>query len=331
MTVKVGIIGYGTSGAFFHAPMIDAVDGLQLTSIASSRVDAIKHDYPDVNVTTTDDLLSQPDIDLIVIAAPTNVHYELTKAALEADKHVVVDKPFVVTSREAKDLMALAKQKNKLLAVYQNRRWDGDFLTIQQLIKAGTFGKLNYFESHFDRYRPTVDPSRWREQAKPGSGLLYDLGAHLIDQALVLFGKPDWVKADIAKQRPNAVVDDYFHIIMAYDTLRVVLHTSSIVKAPGPRFTLHGDKGSFIKRGFDPQEVLLRKGKRPNDDPTWGEDDPKNYGTLTIDDNPQKIKPQSGDYREFYRQVYRSITQAEPFPVTSEQAIDLITLIESLK
>jgi len=332
MTIKVGLVGYGLAGSAFHAPIIKAVKGLQLAAIVSSRKSLIHQSYPEVEVLSTiEELLIKQDVDLIVIATPTDTHYPLAKAALQANKHVVIDKPFVVDSEQAKELINLATQRNRLLAVYQNRRWDNDFLTVQQLLVKQTLGKLYYFESHFDRFNPEVDAKRWREQAKPGSGLLYDLGAHLIDQALLLFGKPDWVYADVVKQRPTAVVDDYFHIIMAYGALRTVLHTSSIANAAAPRFTLHGDRGSFVKSGLDPQEAMLRDGKNPLDDKQWGQEEPQYKGTLVLGETMKRIDSQTGDYRQFYKYVYASIIQGDAFPITYQQIIDVIVMIETLQ
>jgi scyllo-inositol 2-dehydrogenase (NADP+) len=330
--MKVALVGYGLAGSAFHAPIIETVAGLTLKSIVSSRKDEIIKHYPHVAVVPqVEQVLSDKAIDLVVIATPTNTHYDLVSSALLAGKHVLVDKPFVVTSSEAETLADLASKQNKALIVYQNRRFDGDFLTVKQLLSEGRLGKLYYFESHFDRFRPLVDATKWREQDKPGSGILYDLGAHLIDQALCLFGKPQWLIADIAKQRHQAAIDDYFHIILGYSTLRVVLHSSSVVKAPGPRFILHGDQGSFVKYGLDPQEQKLKQGAKPDQDAHWGKEPESMYGTLSLVSGDTPIETLAGNYPLFYQQVYNALVTGTDFPVTLAQACDLIKIIELVK
>ncbi|MFT6836146.1 MAG: scyllo-inositol 2-dehydrogenase (NADP+) [Francisellaceae bacterium] len=331
-TINTGLIGFGLAGSVFHAPIINGIPELNLMSISSSRIEQIKSIYPDIKTCSSpEQIIFDSNIDLVVIASPTDTHYDLVKKSLIANKHVVIDKPFVIKSSEAIELTQLAHDKNKLLCVYQNRRWDNDFLTIKKLLNEDKLGGLYHFESHFDRFRPEVQMEKWREQDKKGSGLLYDLGAHLIDQAIVLFGMPNWVQADITKQRPNAVVDDYFHIIFGYGRLRVILHSSSVVKADVPRFILHGDKGSFIKFGLDPQENALRSGKVPKNNLEWGVEDESLSGTLTVGNSKEMMTSQAGQYTGFYHHVYKSIKSDESFPITHEQAIQVIQLIEISK
>lgn len=331
-TINTGLIGFGLAGSAFHAPIIETTPGLNLVAINSSRTKQIQSSYPNVQVyQTPQQILQDSTIKLVVIASPTSTHYDLIKQALHAGKHVVIDKPFVITSHEAKELITLAKHKNKQLCVYQNRRWDNDFLTIKALIQDKTLGNLYHFESHFDRFRPYIQTEKWREQDQPGSGLLYDLGAHLIDQALALFGMPHWVQADVSKQRPNAVVDDYFHIIFGYDQLRVILHSSSVVKASTPRFTLHGDQGSFVKFGLDPQEAALRAELTPENHLQWGVEDEALSGALTTEGDEKKVVSIPGAYPNFYQHVYESITKGKPFPITQKQAVQVIHLIEVSK
>ena len=324
---KVGLIGYGLAGSAFHAPLIQGVDGLNLSHIVSSRQAQIRSRYSDVTILTTTEALLQTNVDLVIVATPPDTHYEIVHATLMANKHVVVDKPFTVTSQEAEKLIKLAKQRNRQLFIYQNRRWDNDFLTIKQLLDNKTLGSLYHFESHFDRFRLEVDLTRLNEQARDGNGKLHDLGSHLIDQVLVLFGMPQWIWADIASQRPHAIVDDYFHIMMGYEQLRVILHTGAVVKAHPIRFILHGDKGSYVKHGFDPQEVALREGKTPQDK-HWGQENQENHGVLTLADKVALLPSVSGNYPEFYRAVYRSLCYDDAFPVTLEQAYNTIKMIE---
>lgn len=248
--LHVALVGYGLAGRVFHAPVIQAVPGLRLVTIQSSQPDKVHADWPEVWVSQTfEEVIQNPQIDLVVIATPNATHFDLARRALEAGKHVVVDKPFTIHASEARALASLAAERGKVLSVFQNRRWDGDFLTLRKLVLQGVLGEVVYLESHFDRYRPEVQ-NRWREQAGPGSGLWYDLGPHLADQALELFGKPQAVYADIAQQRYQAQAADYFHVLLRYPRLRVVLHASALVPGGSPRFVVHGTEASFVSRGW---------------------------------------------------------------------------------
>lgn len=276
--LHVALIGYGGAGRIFHAPLISGVPGLQLDAIVSSQTDAVQKDWPGVrSVADVQVVLDDPMIDLVVIATPNASHFGLAQAALQAGKHVVVDKPCTVTLAETEALLALAQTQGRVLTVFQNRRFDSDFLALQQVIQSGALGRLVEVNSHFDRYRPTV-PVRWREQNVPGSGLWFDLGPHLLDQALVLFGVPDAIHLDRASLRDGAQVNDWFHAVLRYDTrhagLRVVLHASTLVAELGPRWAVHGVHGSFTKFGLDGQEDGLKQGARPGMVPSgeWGQD-----------------------------------------------------------
>lgn len=331
MTINVGLVGYGMSGSIFHAPIITKTDGLQLKAVVSSDESKVQRDYPWVKVyQDIYSLLACKEIDLVVISTPNTTHYEFTKQALMADKHVVVEKPFTVASWEADELIALACNKNRLLTVYQNRRWDGDFLTVKKIMETNVLGKVSTYEAHFDRFRPQVQ-QRWREKDLPGSGILYDLGAHLIDQALVLFGKPKAVYADLRNEREGAQATDYFHLILDYLELRVILHSSSLSSKAGARFTLHGDKGSFVKYGLDPQEKQLSQGGKPGD-PTWGLDQREYWGQLSTSLNGLSltgtIETLPGRYQVFYEEMAVAIQSANPVPVLPEQARDTIRIIE---
>lgn len=265
--LQVALTGYGSAGRIFHAPLISGVPGLQLRCIVTRQQAAVQADWPEVRcVASADAVFDDPAIDLVVIATPNASHFELAQAALNAGKHVVVDKPCTVTLAETEALLALAQAKGRVLTVFQNRRFDADFLALQQVIQSGALGRLVEVNSHFDRYRPTV-PVRWREQALPGSGLWFDLGPHLLDQALTLFGLPDGIALDVATLRDGAQVNDWFHAVLRYTTrhagLRVVLHASTLVAETGPRWAVHGSKGSFTKFGLDTQEDALKTGERP--------------------------------------------------------------------
>ncbi len=334
MTIHVGLIGYGMSGSVFHAPLIEYLPELTLKTVVSSDPAKVQRAYPMVSVVPKlEPLLASTDISLVVIATPNETHYPLAKQALEAGKHVVIDKPFVLSSQEANELIALAQAHHVLLSVYQNRRWDNDFLTIRNLLKTGVLGDISTYEAHYDRYRPVVQ-NRWREQAIPGSGILYDLGAHLIDQALVLFGMPTTVWADIRAQRPGAKTDDYFHIVLGYPNHVAILHAGSLVRESGPHFQVHGSKGSYLKYGLDPQEDALKAGRLPND-PAWGRENETMYGELTmsVGDLPVKGRVQTlpGSYVAFYKGIAEAIAHGEQVPVLPEEARNTIQVIEAAR
>lgn len=331
--VQVGLIGYGLSGKVFHAPIIESVNGLQLKKVVSSNPQKVHADYPDAEVVASvEELLTDEQIDLVVVATPNVTHFPYAQQALLSGKHVVVEKPFVNTSAEAEELIKLAEEKNLLLSVYQNRRWDNDFLTLKKTIESGTLGDIYSYEAHYDRYRPEV-VNRWREQDLPGSGMLYDLGAHLIDQALHLFGLPKTVWGDVFKQRPDSKADDYFHLVLGYENgLRAILHSGSIVKQSGPRFQVHGSKGSFIKYGLDPQEDALRQGQKPGA-PGWGKDQEQFYAEVTVGTGNLKISGKAetlpGSYESFYKGIYDAITSGGPVPVPAVEAMNTIKVIET--
>lgn len=265
--LQVALIGYGGAGRIFHAPLISGVPGLQLKCIVTRQQEAVQSDWPAARcLANASAAFDNPAIDLVVIATPNASHFELAQSALHAGKHVVVDKPCSVTLAETEALLALAHARGKVLTVFQNRRLDSDFLALQQVIQSDALGRVVEVNSHFDRYRPTV-PVRWREQSLPGSGLWFDLGSHLVDQALTLFGLPDDISLDLAALRDGALVNDWFHAVMRYTTrhggLRVVLHASTLVAELGPRWAVHGARGSFTKFGLDTQEDALKTGERP--------------------------------------------------------------------
>jgi predicted dehydrogenase len=276
--LRVALIGYGSAGRIFHAPLVSGVPGLELACIVTRQYEAVARDWPQTACTTiATEALTDESIDLVVIATPNASHFELARGALLAGKHVVVDKPCTVTMAETDGLLDLARTQGRVLTVFQNRRFDSDFLAMQQVIQSGELGRLVQVESHFDRYRPVV-PVRWREQDQPGAGLWFDLGPHLVDQALVLFGMPDTLSLDLACVRDGAVVNDWFHAVLRYDNqhagLRVILHASTLVAELGPRWSIHGTTGSFTKFGLDGQEDALKLGQRPqlNTLQDWGTD-----------------------------------------------------------
>jgi scyllo-inositol 2-dehydrogenase (NADP+) len=264
----------------------------------------------------------------VVIASPTATHFELARTALLAGKHVVVDKPFTTTVEEAEILMDIASSRGLILSVFQNRRWDNDYLTVKKCIADGRLGTLYSYEGNFDRFRPHLKGG-WREESQPGAGILYDLGSHLIDQALQLFGKPQFVLADIVRQREGAQADDYFHLVLGYGRQRVILHGAMVVREPGPRFAVHGDGGSFVKFGLDPQEDDLRAGKRPGD-ADWGKDNPAYYGTFTPADGTREVvETERGAWEKYYEGIADAILDGAPVPVDPAEARDVIAVIEA--
>jgi predicted dehydrogenase len=339
--LRVALVGYGNAGRIFHAPLISGVPGLALSHVVSSKPQAVLADWPLVKVLAQPEhAFADPEVDMVVIATGNESHFPLAHAALLAGKHVVIDKPCTVTLEQTQTLLALAKAQGRVLTVFQNRRWDADFLGLQEVIQSGELGRIVYFESHFDRYRPVV-PSRWREQDLPGSGLWFDLGAHLVDQALVLFGMPQDVVLDTACHRDGALVNDYFHAQWRYPQdsagdhpgLRVILHGSALVASLGPRFVVHGTLGSYVKYGLDTQEDALKAGARPQWDALghWGADPQEGTIVTYHDTHPhsQPAPPVAGNYLAFYAQLLMHLHGQADLAVTPSQvfqAMQLLTL-----
>lgn len=326
--IRVGLVGYGFAGRTFHAPLIAATPGLRLAAVATSAPERARADWPGANTAPTPEaLLARGGIDLAVIATPNHTHAPLARAALDAGAHVVVDKPFAVTVEEARELEERAARAGQLLSVFHNRRWDSDFLTLRRLVAGGELGELALVESRFERYRPEVR-QRWREQAGPGSGLWYDLGPHLLDQALVLFGRPEALWADIASQRPGAQTDDYFQAVLRYGRLRVVLRASMLAAEPGPRLAVYGTQGSYTKRGLDPQEDALKSGRYPPA-ADWGRDERDGELTLWRDGAPQTrpLPTLPGDYPAYYAGLRDAILDGGPAPVTAAEGVAVMELI----
>ncbi len=327
--ITVGLVGYGLGGSVFHAPLINSIPELRLTTIVTSRIDAVAKDLPGVRVVPgVAELLSDGAIDLVVVASPSPTHFEIARAALRAGKRVVVDKPFATSVREAEELIALAGSENRSLSVFQNRRWDGDFLTVKKCITDGLLGDVYHYEAHFDRFRPHLKGG-WREEPAKGAGLLYDLGSHLIDQALQLFGMPRAVFGDVFAQRQASVAGDYFHIILDYGHRRAILHAANVVREPGPHFLIHGDGGSFLKYGLDPQEDALKAGARPGA-PQYGADEPSNYGHLTVADGTRSTIPTlHGAYQDYYAAMAAHLQCGAPIPVSAADSRDGLVIIEA--
>ena len=335
--IKVGLMGYGYASKTFHAPLIQSVPGFELVAVSSSDPGKVLADWPSLAVLPSpDELLARPDLDLIVIPTPNESHFPLAQAALAAGKHVVVDKPFTVSLAEARSLQKQADTTRQVLSVFHNRRWDADFLTLRQVIASGELGPIVHFESHFDRYRPAVR-ARWREQALPGSGLWYDLGSHLVDQCLQLFGRPDSIGLDVARQRNNALADDWFHAVLRYGQSRCLLHASALVPSPAARFTVHGQRGSFLKYGLDPQEDALKAGSFPPAVKEAGSDWGVDTQSATLTCWPNGVCQQrtlgaqdgvAGDYPAYYHALRDAIWGKGPNPVSAAEACEVIELLE---
>lgn len=332
--VNVALVGYGVAGQSFHAPILTAIPGLHLKTVMERHGGKSKERYPWIQVARNlEEVLADPEIQLVVVATPNFTHYELALQALKAGKHVVVDKPFTPTCQEAEELINLARQNKRILSVYQNRRWDGDFLTIKRVVENAVLGPLLEYESHYDRYVNYLRPNTWKEDENPGAGILYDLGAHLIDQALVLFGLPQAVRADLRRQRPQSRIDDSFEVGLHYENgLKVTLKGSMLVREIGPRYVLHGQDGSFLKYGLDPQEERLKAGQSPLDDPQWGVDNETNWGILNTEVNGLhfrgKVETLVGDYRGYYQNILEAITLGKELEVKPEDGYNVIRVIE---
>lgn len=323
--IRVGLIGYGLAGASFHAPLIGAVSGMRLASVVSSRGAAVARDWPETTVAADASVLfADSAIDLVVIATPDHLHAPLAHAALEAGKHVVIDKPFVTDPADGTALIALAEARGLILSAFHNRRWDADFLTVQRVLAEGLLGDVVLAELRWDRFRPAIKQG-WRETE--GAGLLNDLGPHLLDQVLQLFGAPEAVSADLATQRSAATTEDYFELTLFYGERRVIVSAATLLAQPRPRFALHGTGGSFVKHGIDPQEAVLRSGQPPST-PGFGEDAPEAYGILTAADGSTRTVPsERGDWLRYYEGVVAAISTGAAAPVAAREALAVMELI----
>ncbi|ALS28305.1 oxidoreductase [Paenibacillus sp. 32O-W] len=331
--IRVGLVGFGFAGKVFHAPVITAVPGMRLAKIVERNGDSSRKLYPESEtVRHVNEVLEDASIDLVVVATPSPTHYAVAREALMAGKHVVVEKPFTATSAEADELIALAARQRKMLSVYHNRRWDGDFMTVRDLVNAGTLGRLVECSLRWDRFRPVPDPSRWREGEAAAAGIWYDLGVHFLDQVLCLFGPPETIRADIRSLRDGAVADDYFDVTLEYPgPLIVRIGASLLAREPGPRYVLHGTNGSFVKHGIDPQEEALIRGMSPASS-GWGVELEAQWGRLHAQadglEMDGRLKTKAGSYVSYYRNIYEHLTAGADLAVTAEQARKSIRLLE---
>lgn len=332
-TIQVGLAAYGMSGKVFHAPLLTAHPGFQLRKVVERSHRYAEERYPDVEIVKDFRyILEDETIALVIVNTPEHTHFEMAREALLAGKHVVVEKAFTTTSQEAQDLIDLSREKGKMLSVFQNSRWHGDFMTIRKIVENNLLGQLVEYEAHYDRYRNFIQPDSWKEQPGRGVGVLYNLGSHMIDQALLLFGWPQAVMADIRIQRPGGKVDDNFELILFYEQLKVTLKSSYLVREKGPRYQLYGTDGAFIKYGTDPQEALLQAGHSPLS-AGWGAEPEQYWGKL----NTQlqglhfegKIETMHGNYLGYYDNIYAVIREQQALAVKPEQAMQTIAVIEA--
>jgi predicted dehydrogenase len=331
--INVGLIGFGLAGRSFHAPVISAVPGLKLAAILQRSGSEAAAAYPDARIVRSlDELLAIRDIRLIVIATPNETHAPFARQCLAAGRDVVVDKPFATSYEEAASLAQLAQNSGRLLTVYQNRRYDGDFQAIRELVAAGTLGRIVRFETNYDRFRPNLKPNAWREQQVAGAGIWFDIGPHLIDHAMVLFGFPAAVTADIRTEREGGKADDAFDVMFHYShSMRAVLSSNILAATQRTRFLVFGTKGAFLKQTFDPQELNLRRGEIPKDGP-WGSEPEENWGLLTLSDGTnttqRRVPSGTGDYRDYYANVRDVLLGKAELFVTLPHALDVMRALE---
>lgn len=326
--ICVALIGFGFVGKTFHAPLIQSVPGLELTVVSSRHPETVRDILPGAQVLgNPEEAATHADVDLVVIASPNETHVPLATAALSAGKNVIVDKPFTLTLAEARRLGELSRAKQRLLSVFQNRRWDSEFLGARAMIEEGRLGEVLHFESHIDRFRPEVR-KRWREVAGPGAGLWYDLGPHLVDQALQLFGLPEKVSASLVRQRPQAQTDDWFHVLLDYGRLQAILHGSLMVAGGIPRMAIHGTRGSWLKYGLDVQEEQLIRGVVPGHT-GWGEDPRPGIFYSGSDNETLELPVPKGDHRQYYFGIRDALRNQAPNPVTTGQAIAVMAVLET--
>jgi len=333
--IDVGLIGFGLAGRSFHAPVIRAVPGLRLAAISQRSGDEAAKLYPDARIVrSVEELLAMPEIRLIVVATPNDTHHPIAQQCLAAGRDVVVDKPLAPTLEEALDLVEFARERGCLLTVYQNRRYDGDFQAVQQLVASGRLGRIVRFESNYDRFRPQIKANAWRERSGPGTGILFDLAPHLIDHALVLFGLPEAVTAGIRVERDNAIADDSFDLTLHYaGSLRALLRATMLAPVTRPRFILHGTNGAYVKHAFDVQEPKLRAGRIPwNETPSEAELE-ENSGVLTLVNaegtwTKRLVPPAPSDYRTYYANVRDFLLGTAMLAVTPQHALNVMRVLE---
>jgi len=327
--IRAAVVGFGLGGRVFHTAYIAAVPGLELAAIVQRKGDEAAQAYPEATIyRSVEAMLADASIQMVAVTTSNQTHFEIGRQCLLAGKHTVIDKPFTLASAEAAELIALARERKLVLSAFQNRRWDGDFKTLRAVLESGKLGRLVVFESHYDRYRQEPRLGMWKESGLHGGGQLYDLGTHLIDQALVLFGAPRTITADIRVERDRALNDDAFDLRLGYPNLNVWLRSTMTAAIAGPRFALHGTQGSFVKFGLDPQEDAIKAGVAIGA-PGWGEEPESLWGTLKLADGGEsRIPTAAGDYRDYYANVRDAILGAAPVAVPGVDAWRTARIVE---
>ncbi|MEO7309642.1 MAG: Gfo/Idh/MocA family oxidoreductase [Chitinophagaceae bacterium] len=330
--IRVGLVGFGMAAKVMHFPFLTTNKNYHLVAVLERNRSEAEQLFPGIRTERSiESLVAGDDIDLVIVTTPNETHFPFAEKAILAGKDVVVEKPFTNTINEATILIELAKRMNVVLSVYQNRRYVADFLTVREILDKKLLGEIVEFEAHYDRYRSGAKPNAWREENKLGSGVLYDLGSHLLDQALVLFGLPEAIRAEVKMQRPHAKADDYFDVDLYYPNHKATLKASMLVREHGPRYTIHGTKGSFIKYGEDPQEVLLKTGTLPNSE-DWGREAEENFGLIHTEMNGQIVRQRyhslQGSFGLYYDNLYETIANGAPLKERPEDGFNTIKLIE---
>ena len=329
--INTALCSYGMSGVVFHGPLLEAHSGYKISKILERTRNESEGKHPGSEIVRDyEAILKDPDIELVVVNTPDHLHLGMCAKAIEAGKHVVVEKPFTLKATDADTLIGLAREKGTILSVFHNRRWDGGFMTVKEVIETGKLGRLVDFESHFDRFRNYIKES-WKDQSN-GTGTLYNLGSHLVDQTLTLFGMPERLFCDSRMLRDGAKTDDSYDLFLHYPEFKCQLRSSYLVKEPGPRFILHGTEGSFLMRGLDRQEADLKAGISPNS-ANWGEEPESSWGKINTTFQGEEllgtIKTIPGNYLAYYDNIYEAIRNNQPLQVTAEQARDVIRIIEA--
>ena len=332
MPIKTGIAAYGLSGQVFHAPFISAHPGFELTAAVERHNKRIGTDYPGVcSVESFEEMLRIDEIELIVVNTPDATHFDMCRRALEAGKHVIVEKPFVASTSEAETLIEMAEKRGLLLTVYQNRRWDNDFLTVCKIIDSGELGRIVELQSSFQRFRPALAQSAWKEEPGPSRvGITRNLVSHLCDQAVVLFGMPQMLWATLGHLRDGSRIDDYSLAVLLYPQLKVVLRASMLVREEAPRFAVHGTKGSYVKFGTDPQEHLLRYEKATPSCSVWCTEQESEWGILNTESGRAPYPSVAGNYMRFYDNIYDVIRKGKPTEITPTEMMDDIRILDAI-
>ena len=328
MTIKAAIIGYGFAAKTFHEPFLRALNGFELVAASGSNASEAKQHWPEmIAYRHYEEMLESSEAELYIVTTPNDSHFEITRALLNAGKRVILDKPACTSSSQLNELILLEKESSGSVSIFQNRRWDGDFLTLKKLLGAGRLGEIKRFESHFDRARPTPK-TRWRELPGEGSGIWFDLGPHLIDQAVQLFGKPSAVTADIRTLREGAQVDDYFDVLLHYSDKVVKLHSSPFCFGRPLRYDIQGTQGRFVKYALDPQEAQLINGKAFAT-PSWAAEEFAHFGRLHTDQGDERVTTELGSYAQFFEQIKGFIEGTTENPVPLDSIGDQIAIIEA--